>query len=302
MHRLASPSEASPTAAAAERVELVGVLNVTPDSFSDGGAFEADSAAERTARALAGAHRLIAQGASIIDIGGESTRPGADRVPQAEECARVAPVADALVGEGRTVSVDTMSALTAARCLDADGPGEVIINDVSGGHADERMLGLVAERGCRYVLSHWRGHSAVMNSLAVYDSAADEVLAELAGMRDRALDAGIDPARLILDPGLGFAKNGEDNWAILQRIDEFIGLGHPVLIGASRKRFLGRLLGDDAPVTARDLPTAVISALCAEAGVWGVRVHDVAATRTALDVVASWSAGRSRRRCNEEVV
>ena len=287
--------------AAAVPTHLMAVLNVTPDSFSDGGSYEAATPAERTEMALAAARRMLDEGATIIDVGGESTRPGASRVPQAEEAERVVPVVAALVAEGVDVSVDTMNAATAAACLDAPAgapggvaPGEVIINDVSGGLADPAMLGLVAERGARFILSHWRGHSVVMNDLAVYDDTVAEVLAELVQMRDRAVAAGIAPERIIVDPGLGFAKDRDDNWAILQRLDDFQALGHELLIGASRKRFMGALLAPDAPIADRDLPTAVVSALCAERGVWGVRVHDVAATKTALDVVAAWRAGAQR--------
>lgn len=273
--------------------EIMGVLNVTPDSFSDGGTLDFESADARTASALDRAYRLVAQGATIIDVGGESTRPGAERVEQPEEQARVLPVVQQLVADGIPVSVDTMYADTAAACLDA---GDVIINDVSGGLADERMLGLVAQRGARFILSHWRGHSVVMNDLANYDDTATEVLEELAQMRDRAIAAGIAPERIILDPGLGFAKDRDDNWAILEHLHELQRMGHPVLIGVSRKRFIGDLLPEDAPMAARDLPTAVVSALCAERGVWGVRVHNVAATRVAIDTVAAWQNGADLRK------
>ncbi|WP_125107632.1 MULTISPECIES: dihydropteroate synthase [Gulosibacter] len=272
--------------------EIMGVLNVTPDSFSDGGTLDFESADARTASALERAYRLVAQGATIIDVGGESTRPGAERVPQDEELARVLPVVQQLVADGIPVSVDTMYADTAAACLDA---GDVIINDVSGGRADERMLEVVAERGARFVLSHWRGHSVVMNDLADYDDTATEVLAELQQMRDRAVAAGIAPERIILDPGLGFAKDHDDNWAVLNHLHELQRLGHPVLVGVSRKRFIGQLLPAEAPVAARDLPTAVVSALCAERGVWGVRVHNVAATRVAIDTVSAWQNGADLR-------
>ncbi|MDJ1370973.1 dihydropteroate synthase [Gulosibacter molinativorax] len=272
--------------------EIMAVLNVTPDSFSDGGAVEAPTPAERTAKAINKAHDLISQGATIIDVGGESTRPGAERVPQEEESARVVPVVRQLVKEGIIVSVDTMYAATAAACLEA---GDVYINDVSGGLADPEMLATVAARDGRFILSHWRGHSVVMNDLAVYEDAADEIKTELLQMRDRAVDAGVTPERIVLDPGLGFAKDRDDNWAVLQRLDEFQALGHELLIGVSRKRFMGALLDPDAPVTDRDLPTAVVSALCAERGVWGVRVHNVAATRIALDVVNAWRQGADTR-------
>lgn len=278
----------SPVPLPTPRPELMAVLNVTPDSFSDGGLVEAASAADRTEKAVAKALRLVDEGATIIDVGGESTRPGARRVPQQEESARVVPVVARLLEAGIRVSVDTMYAETAAACLDL---GDVFINDVSGGLADPAMLATVAGRGGRFILSHWRGHSVVMNELAVYEDTAQEVRAELVQMRDRALAAGIAAERIVLDPGLGFAKDRDDNWAILNRLDDFLALGHPLLIGVSRKRFIGALLEEGAPVTDRDLPTAVISALCAARGVWGVRVHDARATRIAMDVVTAWSAG-----------
>jgi dihydropteroate synthase len=259
--------------------EIMGVLNVTPDSFSDGGTLDSDTPEARTASALERAYRLVAQGATIIDVGGESTRPGAERVPQEEEQARVLPVVRQLVRDGIAVSVDTMYADTAAACLDLD----------------DRMLALVAERGARYILSHWRGHSVVMNDLAEYDDAAAEIIGELTEMRDRAVAAGIARDRIILDPGLGFAKDRDDNWAVLNQLPKLQGLGHPVLIGVSRKRFVGDLLPAEAPVTARDLPTAVLSALCVERGVWGVRVHNVAATKVAIDTVAAWQNGADLR-------
>lgn len=271
--------------------EIMAVLNVTPDSFSDGGSVEGSSVGERTARAVEKALRMVDQGATIVDVGGESTRPGAQRVPQEEESARVVPVVEELVRAGVTVSVDTMYAATAAACLDA---GDVFINDVSGGLADEAMLRTVAERDGRFVLSHWRGHSVVMNDLAVYENAADEIKTELLQMRDRAVEAGVSAERIVLDPGLGFAKESDDNWAVLQRVDEFMSLGHPLLIGVSRKRFMGALLEEGAHVFERDLPTAIVSALCAERGVWGVRVHNVEVTKVALDVVSAWRRGRQR--------
>ncbi|MGO1544803.1 MAG: dihydropteroate synthase [Gulosibacter sp.] len=269
--------------------EIMAVLNVTPDSFSDGGSVEAPSEAERTARAVEKALTMVEQGATIVDVGGESTRPGAQRVPQAEESARVVPVVRELIRAGVTVSVDTMYAATAAACLEA---GDVFINDVSGGLADDAMLRTVAEREGRFILSHWRGHSVVMNDLAVYEDAATEIKSELLQMRDRAVEAGIAADRIVLDPGLGFAKDRDDNWSVLQRLDEFLTLGHPLLIGVSRKRFMGALLEPDAHVHERDLPTAIVSALCAERGVWGVRVHNVEATKIAMDVVAAWQQGR----------
>lgn len=277
---------------ATHRPLIMGILNVTPDSFSDGGALERDTASERTAAATRRARELVDAGAAIIDVGGESTRPGAERVAQSEEAARVLPVVEALAEAGVAVSVDTMNAATAREALRATD-GTAIINDVSGGLADEAMLPLVAETGATYIVSHWRGHSVVMNELADYADPAAEILAELARLRDAAVEAGVRPERIVLDPGLGFAKRASDNWAVLAHLERFAALGHPVLVGHSRKRFTGELLRPDAAVADRDLPTAVISALCAmsPAPVWGLRVHDVAGTHVALDVVDAWRAG-----------
>ena len=261
---------------------IMGVLNVTPDSFSDGGKWDSVDAA------VAHAVELTAQGADLVDVGGESTRPGAPRVPLDEEQGRVLPVIAELTARGIRTSIDTMNAATARAAVEA---GATWINDVSGGQADPQMFGAAAELGCGYLLSHWRGHSANMNELAHYTDAAAEVRDELAAQVAKALDAGIHGSTLVVDPGLGFAKNHEHNWRILGRIELLEELGLPVLIGASRKRFIGALLPEDAPVTDRDLPTAVISALAARAGVWGVRVHDVPSTRLALDVVEQWQGG-----------
>lgn len=272
------------------RPAIMAVLNITPDSFSDGGSVERATPSERTDAAVAKARDLVADGAAIIDVGGESTRPGATRVPQDEEARRVLPVVEALADAGIAVSVDTMYAATARDAL-ALTNGTAMINDVSGGLADDAMLPLLADTGAAFILSHWRGHSIVMNDLADYVDPASEILAELAQARDAAVRAGLRPGQITLDPGLGFAKRAADNWAVLGNLDRFADLGHPLLIGASRKRFTGDLLVDDAPVTDRDLPTAIISALCARERVWAVRVHNVAATRVALDVVANWRAG-----------
>ncbi|MET0724718.1 MAG: dihydropteroate synthase [Leifsonia sp.] len=260
----------------------MGVINVTPDSFSDGGRWIDPDAA------IAHAIDLVDDGAAIIDVGGESTRPGAPRVDPVAEQARVIPVVEALSAAGIAVSVDTMNASTAIAAADA---GAAIINDVSGGLADPDMASAVASIGLSYVAMHWRGHSAHMNDLARYRDVVTDVRDELAARLAALTDAGIHPERIILDPGLGFAKDGQHNWQLLGRLDELASLGHPLLIGASRKRFLGGLLPADAPVTDRDLPTAVVSALAARAGAWGVRVHDVAGTRQALDVVRAWQGG-----------
>lgn len=277
-----------PLIARPSRPAVMGVLNVTPDSFSDGGAFERPDPRARSEAALARAEELLGLGADLIDVGGESTRPGAGRVPQAEEAARVLPVVRALAERGVPVSVDTMYARTAAEALAA---GARMINDVSGGMADPDMLPVLAEHDAPFVLSHWRGHSIVMDGLADYADPAREIAEELARARDAATARGLRPERIVLDPGLGFAKRPEHNWAVLRELDRFLALGHPLLIGHSRKRFLGELLAPGAPVAERDLPSAIVSALCARRGVWGLRVHDVAATAVALDVVDHWRGG-----------
>jgi dihydropteroate synthase len=261
---------------------IMGVLNVTPDSFSDGGYFEDAGAAIEHGAAMA------AQGAAIVDVGGESTRPGASRVPVELEQRRVLPVIRELVGRGVTVSIDTLNAGTAAAAADA---GASYINDVSGGLADPAMSGVVVDTGLPYIVTHWRGHSAQMDSLARYDDAPREVAAELVARVDRLVDEGVARGDIIVDPGLGFAKTAEHNWQVLAHLADFEALGLPVLVGASRKRFLGALLPDDASVESRDEPTAIVSALAAQAGVWGVRVHDVRSTRLALDVVDAWREG-----------
>jgi len=262
---------------------VMGVVNVTPDSFSDGGRwFDADAA-------IAHGVELVAQGADLVDVGGESTRPGAARVEAEEELRRVVPVVRELAARGIRVSVDTMRAATALAAVEA---GAEIINDVSAGLADEAMAPIVAETGARYVAMHWRGHSDRMDSLAEYADVATEVRDELARRVDALAAAGVALERVILDPGLGFAKRGEQNWELLGRLDVLGGLGLPILVGASRKRFLGAMLPDGAPVEERDLPTAVISVLSAEAGAWAVRVHDVRSTRRALDVLGAWQSGR----------
>ena len=262
---------------------VMGVVNVTLDSFSDGGRwFDADAA-------IAHGVELVAEGADLVDVGGESTRPGAARVEPEEELRRVVPVIRELSDRGIRVSVDTMRAATALAAVEA---GASIINDVSAGLADEAMGPIAAETGAQYVAMHWRGHSDRMDGLAEYDDVAIEVRDELAARVDALVAAGVDAERLILDPGLGFAKRGAQNWQLLARLDVLGGLGLPILVGASRKRFLGALLPDGAPVEERDLPTAVVSVLAAQAGAWGVRVHDVRGTRRALDVLGAWQSGR----------
>ncbi|MDO9395390.1 MAG: dihydropteroate synthase [Herbiconiux sp.] len=265
--------------------EIMGILNVTPDSFSDGGRYLDRDAAVRHALGL------VESGATIVDVGGESTRPGATRVAVSEEQRRVLPVIRELTARGVTVSIDTMNAGTAAAAVDA---GASIVNDVSGGLADPEMDDLAAGTTARFVVMHWRGHSDVMGQHARYCDVVSEVLAEVELRAAQLIVKGVDPERLILDPGLGFAKNGGHDWALLNGLGRFVALGLPVLVGASRKRFLGDLLPAGAQPAERDFATAVVSALAAREGVWGVRVHDVAQSRAALDVASAWTKGSIR--------
>jgi dihydropteroate synthase len=263
----------------------MGVVNVTDDSFSDGGLFlDRDRAVEH-------GMALAADGAAIIDVGGESTRPGATRIDARVESARVLPVIKELAGQGLTVSIDTMHADVAQAALEN---GAQIVNDVSGGRADAKMACVVAEARVPWVLMHWRSVSAQRpHEVPPYRDVVAEVRAELLAAVDAAVKAGVDPANLIIDPGLGFAKSGEHNWALLRALPEFVGTGIPVLVGASRKRFLGTLLadvdGEPRPPDGRETATAVVSALAAQHGVWGVRVHDVRASVDALKVVEAWT-------------
>ncbi len=266
---------------------VMGVLNVTPDSFSDGGCFaDADAA---IAHGLA----MHAAGADYVDVGGESTRPGADRVDAAEECRRVVPVIRALSAAGVRASVDTTRAEVAEAALEA---GAVLVNDVSGGLADENMAELVAGAGVPWVLMHWRGHSREMYAAAQYGDVVTEVCAELTARVEDVVAAGVSPRQLVLDPGLGFAKRAEHNWTLLAGLDRIVGLGLPVLVGASRKSFLGRLLagadGTLRPAEQRDAATLATTVLAAEAGAWGVRVHDAAASADAVRTVAAVRAAR----------
>lgn len=268
---------------------VMGILNVTEDSFSDGGEWTT------TDRALAHARAMVADGADIIDVGGESTRPGATRVPAELEAERVVPVIRALHAEGVTTSVDTMRASTAAAAIAA---GVDIVNDVSGGVADDAMYRTVAESGVDYCLMHWRAdHFESASGRADHggDIVAD-VCDLLSSLASRAEHAGIAPGRIILDPGLGFAKNADDNWALLAGMRSYMTLGYRVLIGASRKRFLTALRPgpDGAPGTpeSADDATAAVSALAAASGAWAVRVHSVAANRAAVDVARSVATGR----------
>ena len=260
----------------------MGVLNVTPDSFSDGGRWASTDAA------IAHGVELARQGADIVDVGGESTRPGARRVPVPAELGRVLPVVSELAARGIRVSIDTMNSETARAAVDA---GAQIVNDVSGGLADPAMAPLVAERGVHYVVMHWRGHSDHMNDLADYEDAAGEVRDELLRRVEVLETQGVAAEQIVIDPGLGFSKNADHNWNVLQHLRDFEAAGLPVLVAASRKRFLGEVMPEGASIQDRDLPTAVITALSAREGVWGVRVHDVVSTRIALDVVRAWNEG-----------
>lgn len=265
------------------RCLVMGVLNVTPDSFSDGGLYADTESAIRHGAFLASC------GADLVDVGGESTRPGAQRPSVAEELDRVLPVVTALAAQGVNVSVDTMRAEVADAALAA---GAVLVNDVSGGKADPDILGVVADAGVPYVLMHWRAHSASMQAHTAYASVVDDVLAELLAQRDVAVAAGIAPERIALDPGIGFAKTSEQNWALLGALPQLVAAGHPVLVATSRKRFLGELLADAEGLRSplgRDAATGATTALAAAAGAWCVRVHDVRAAVDAVRVVARWA-------------
>lgn len=267
---------------------VMGIVNVTPDSFSDGGRFFDVAAA--VAHGLA----LREQGAAILDVGGESTRPGAQRVDPAVEQQRVLPVVRELAAAGALVSIDTMNASTAVAAVEA---GARIVNDVSGGLSDPELLAAVAPSGADVVLGHWRGPSADMYARAEYDDIVTDVLRELGHRVEAAGAAGIAPARVVVDPGIGFGKKGAQNWDVLRGIPRLTGLGPRVLVGTSRKRFLADALAGDADATEvdqarRDLATAVTSVLAAQAGAWAVRVHDVAATRDALTVARMWEGDR----------
>ena len=269
---------------------VMGVVNVTPDSFSDGGRYVATDAA------IAHGFTLREQGADLLDIGGESTRPGATRPLVAEELDRVVPVIRALATAGVAVSVDTMRHEVAEAALEA---GAVMVNDVSGGLADPRVLDVVAEHAAAYVVMHWRAHSQVMQQLASYDDVLVEVRDELSQRLDGAAAAGVDPARLVIDPGLGFAKTAEHNWQLLRRLPELEVLGVPILVGSSRKSFLGSLLagpdGTPRPVLDREDANVALTTIAAIQGVWAVRVHEVRASLDAIKVVTRWRADRGQR-------
>ena len=273
------------------RCLVMGVVNVTPDSFSDGGAWLGAEAA------IAHGLDLAAQGADIVDVGGESTRPGAQRISADEEVRRVLPVITELARAGVPVSVDTMRAAVAELALEA---GARLVNDVSGGLADPHMPRLVAKAAVPYVVMHWRGHSHDMNSRAIYGDVVAEVRDELRRRVDAVVAEGVDPSMIILDPGLGFSKLSEHNWQVLAALPEIAALGRPggfpVLVGASRKRFLGRLLtgpdGTPRSFAGSDDATVATTALAAAAGAWCVRVHKVPANADAVRVAAAWQAAR----------
>lgn len=272
-----------------ERARVMGVLNVTPDSFSDGGRYL--GAADAIARGI----EMVRTGADLIDIGGESTRPGSQRVTEAEELSRVLPVVQGLVQEGVTLSIDTTRPAVAAAAIEA---GARIINDVSGGLADPEMLPLAAATGAPIVLMHWRGHADTMNARNHYEALVPDVLGELGARIDAALEAGIEPERIIIDPGFGFSKLGDQNWELMAGLDRFVRLGYPVLVAASRKRFLITLAedtaGGDEPVTEadRDAVTAAVSTLAASAGVWAVRVHEPRGSRLAVEAARALGVHR----------
>lgn len=281
-----------PRLASLGRCLVMGVVNVTPDSFSDGGRwFEPEAA---VAHGLA----LLADGADVLDVGGESTRPGAARIPVEEELRRVVPVVAELTRAGAVVSVDTMRSAVADAALSV---GAAMVNDVSGGLADPQMADLVADARVPFVAMHWRGASDRMEELAVYDDVVADVVTELSARLDALVAEGVDPRQVVLDPGFGFAKKAQHSWTLLAHLDALLAIGRPVLVGTSRKRFLATALvdvdgGSDGiaavPVQGRDHATAATSVLAAVAGAWGVRVHEVKATADAVRVVATFEAAR----------
>jgi len=261
------------------RTLVIGVVNVTPDSFSDGGQHASKQAAIQHGLSLA------ADGADIVDVGGESTRPGADRVTTDEELTRVIPVVQGLVEAGVVVSVDTMRAAVATQAIAA---GAQLINDVSGGQADGSMLATIADANVPFVMMHWRGHSDRMAQLTQYLDVTSDVCAELQAQLESAVSAGVASQRIVLDPGIGFAKTPDQNWPLLAQIAKLQELGHPILVGASRKRFIGELLADEngpRAVDLRESATTAITTIMAQHQVWAVRVHDVSAARDAIAVV-----------------
>ena len=261
------------------RTAIMGVLNVTPDSFSDGGLYDT------TSKAIAHGLELMEQSTDIIDVGGESTRPGANRVSEDEELSRVIPVIEGLVAQGACVSIDTMRAHVAQSAVQA---GAILVNDVSGGLADTEMLKVVATLNVPYVMMHWRAHSTEMNSKSQYTDVVSDVVSELRSRIESATVAGIKPDHIVLDPGIGFAKLPEHNWLLLSNLPKLTELSFPLLVGASRKRFLGELLADNSgprDVQHRDFATTAITTVLAEQHVWAVRVHNVQAAHDAVSVV-----------------
>jgi dihydropteroate synthase len=270
----------------AERITVIGVLNVTPDSFSDGGRWtDLDHAVEHAVQM----HR---DGADIVDVGGESTRPGAARIDADEECRRVLPVLRALHAAGVPTAIDTYHSSVAAAALDA---GAGVVNDVSGGLGDPAMVDVVRDAGCPWILMHWRAHGATMHEFAHYEDVVRDVQTELRVRVDAAVDAGVEASSLAIDPGLGFAKTAAHNWTLLRALPSFVALGYPVLIGSSRKSFLGRLLADPdgkpRPVDDREDATTALTAYCALQGAWAVRVHEVRPSVDAALAIAAVQRG-----------
>ncbi|MEU0659027.1 MULTISPECIES: dihydropteroate synthase [Streptomyces] len=270
-----------------DRCAVMGVVNVTPDSFSDGGRWF------DTTAAIKHGLELVAQGADLVDVGGESTRPGATRVDEEEELRRVVPVVRGLSAEGVAVSVDTMRASVARRAVEA---GAILVNDVSGGLADPGMVPAVAAAEVPFVVMHWRGFSKDMNSLAVYDDVVAEVVGELRTRMEAVVEGGVDPERIVVDPGLGFAKAAPHDLALVAHLADLRALGRPLLVAASRKRFLGHVLAGEGsappPARERDAATAAVSAIAAYEGAWAVRVHEVRATADAVRVARAVEAAR----------
>ncbi|GAA0922535.1 MULTISPECIES: dihydropteroate synthase [Streptomyces] len=271
-----------------DRCAVMGVVNVTPDSFSDGGKwFDTDLAVKHGLD-------LVAAGADLVDVGGESTRPGAARVDEAEELRRVIPVVRELAAAGAVISVDTMRAAVAERAVEA---GARLVNDVSGGGADPAMVPMVAAAGVPFVVMHWRGQSIDMNNRAVYADVVGEVVTELRTGLERAVAGGVDPERIVVDPGLGFAKDAGHDLALVAHLSALRELGRPLLVAASRKRFLGRVLAGDGgsppPARERDAATAAVTALAAREGAWAVRVHEVRASADAVRVARAIEAAET---------
>ncbi|MEU3278794.1 dihydropteroate synthase [Streptomyces antibioticus] len=277
-----------------DRCAVMGVVNVTPDSFSDGGRWFDTTAAVKHGL------QLVAEGADLVDVGGESTRPGATRVDEAEEMRRVVPVVRGLASEGVVVSVDTMRASVAARALAA---GAALVNDVSGGLADPEMIPVVADAGAPFVVMHWRGFLEGGNVKGVYADVVAEVVDELHARVEAVLAGGVSPDRIVVDPGLGFSKDADHDLALLAHLDRLHTLGHPLLVAASRKRFLGRVLagpeGPPPPARERDAATAAVSALAAHNGAWAVRVHEVHATADAVRVARAVEGARDAERARD---